>query len=123
MTIELPGSNLQNKKWKEELKMRKPNRIILASSFLIIIALAAYFAFFSNKKQDQKKVSQFGKYQGYTEKIYDGYKRASDFLTLSDGTRLAYDVYLPTKKRVPASQPYPVLFLYTPLRTDTHPFQ
>lgn len=59
-------------------------------------------------------ISEFGKYQGYTEKVYDGYQRASDFLSLSDGTRLAYDVYLPTKKGVPANQPFPVLFQYTP---------
>jgi hypothetical protein len=42
-----------------------------------------------------------------TQKIFDGYKRSSDFLTLSDGTRLAYDVYLPTKKALPADKPYP----------------
>jgi len=66
------------------------------------------------QQEGQKMISEFGKYQGYTEKVYDGYKRASDFLALSDGTRLAYDVYLPTKKGVRASQPLPVLFMYTP---------
>ena len=59
-------------------------------------------------------MSEFGKYQGYTEAIYDGSKRTSDYLTLSDGTRLAYDLILPTKKGVPADQPLPVLFKYTP---------
>ena len=94
--------------------MRKSNRVILASSVLIIVAVAASGTFIRNKRQDQKVVSEFGKYQGYTEKVYDGYKRASDFLQLSDGTRLAYDVYLPTKKGVPVDRPFPVLFQYTP---------
>lgn len=94
--------------------MRIPNPIVLTSSFLVIIALAASVAFITNKKQDQKVVSEFGNYQGYTQKVYDGYSRASDFLALSDGTRLAYDVYLPTLKGVPASKAFPVLFKYTP---------
>jgi hypothetical protein len=77
---------------------------ILLVGFLIIITLTASVSFVSNKKQDQKVVSEFGKYWGYTQKLYDGYKRVSDFLTLSDGTRLAYDVYLPTQKGIPASR-------------------
>ena len=60
------------------------------------------------------KVSEFGKYQGYSEAVYDGWIRTSDFLPLSDGSRLAYDLFLPTKKGVPASERLPVLFKYTP---------
>ncbi len=59
-------------------------------------------------------ISEFGKYQGYSEPAYDGSKRTSDYLTLSDGTRLAYDLIIPTKKGIPADQPLPVLFKYTP---------
>jgi len=94
--------------------MKKTIPILLASSVLIIVTLSASGTVINNKKQDQKLVSEFGKYQGYTQKVYDGTSRASDFLALSDGTRLAYDMYLPTKKGVPASQPFPVLFMYTP---------
>ena len=68
----------------------------------------------------QEKVSEFGKYLGYSEAIYDGARRTSDYLTLSNGTRLAYDLILPTRKGVPAGGPLPVLFKYTPyLRTFT----
>jgi putative CocE/NonD family hydrolase len=66
------------------------------------------------------KVSQFGRYQGHSQAIYDGYERRSQYLTLGDGTRLAYDLYLPTKDGVPADDPMPTLFKYTPyLRTFT----
>jgi putative CocE/NonD family hydrolase len=54
-----------------------------------------------------------GEYQGYSEVIYDGSERHSDYLTLPDGTRLAYDLILPTKDGVPAAEPLPVLFKYT----------
>jgi len=68
----------------------------------------------------QEKVSAFGKYEGYSEAIYDDARRTSDYLMLSNGTRLAYDLILPTKKGVPAGGPLPVLFKYTPyLRTFT----
>ena len=44
----------------------------------------------------------------------------SDYLTLSNGTRLAYDLILPTKSGVACDRPLPVLFKYTPyLRTFT----
>jgi putative CocE/NonD family hydrolase len=67
-----------------------------------------------------EKMSEFGRYQGYSEVIYDGNQRTSDYLTLPDGRRLAYDLLLPTKEGIPAKEPLPVLFKYTPyLRTFT----
>jgi putative CocE/NonD family hydrolase len=84
----------------------------------VILAIALFLLY--KKQAGQVKVSEFGKYQGYSKEIYDGNKRISDYLTLSNGTRLAYDLILPTKKGVPASEALPVLFKYTPyLRTFT----
>jgi len=81
----------------------------------IIAAMLVIVLFFVYKRiARQAEVSEFGKYQGYSEAIYDGNKRISHYLTLSDGTRLAYDLILPTQKGVPASEPLPVLFKYTP---------
>ncbi len=62
----------------------------------------------------QEKVSEFGRYQGYSDAVYDGTQRTSDYLTLSDGTRLAYDLLIPTRKGVVADKPLPALFKYTP---------
>lgn len=67
-----------------------------------------------SKITNGKKVSQFGQYQGYSDAIFDGYKRHSKYLTLSDGTWLAYDLLLPTKDGVPADEPLSTLFKYTP---------
>ncbi|OGP71912.1 MAG: hypothetical protein A2W09_04810 [Deltaproteobacteria bacterium RBG_16_50_11] len=69
---------------------------------IAIIVVIGLFLFYK-KQARQVKVSEFGKYQGYSEAIYDGTKRISDYLTLSNGTRLAYDLILPTKKGIPAS--------------------
>jgi len=59
-------------------------------------------------------ISEFGKYQGYSQADHDGTQRTSEYLKLSDGTRLAYDLIIPTRKGIPADKPLPVLFKYTP---------
>jgi hypothetical protein len=38
------------------------------------------------------QVSRFGRYQSYSKAIYDSYQRQSQYLTLTDGTRLAYEL-------------------------------
>jgi putative CocE/NonD family hydrolase len=59
------------------------------------------------------KVSAFGEYKGYSEARFNGYVRRSDYLTLSDGTKLAYDVLLPRRKGTVADEPLPVLLMHT----------
>ncbi len=79
----------------------------------VVLLIAALFIVYQQQGRS-KRVSEFGKYQGYTQPIYDGTQRTSEYLTLSDGTRLAYDLIIPTKKGKPAGEPLPVLFKYTP---------
>jgi uncharacterized protein len=96
------------------------NMLIDPKMICRFIAAVLIFALFlpSESRAGEGKVSEFGKYQGYSEATYDGTQRLSDYLTLSNGTRLAYDLILPTKGGVPAERPLPVLFKYTPyLRT------
>jgi predicted acyl esterase len=65
--------------------------VILLAAILLLVIL--YFVFF---RQDA------------------GYERTSESLIMADGTRLAYDLYLPTEDGVPANGPFPTLFKYTP---------
>jgi uncharacterized protein len=87
---------------------------------LVFVAVAIALFLLYKQQAGSERVSGFGKYQGYSKAVYDGNERRSDYLKLSNGTRLAYDLILPTKKGVPANKPLPVLFKYTPyLRTFT----
>lgn len=87
---------------------------------LMAAAVLATLFFVQKINAAEPKVSEFGRYQGYSEARYDGSRRISDYLTLSDGTKLAYDLILPTKGGVISDRPLPVLFKYTPyLRTYT----
>jgi putative CocE/NonD family hydrolase len=87
---------------------------------LVLILIIVGMVSFGRKFSKDEKISELGQYQGYSEKSFDGHIRRSEYLPLADGTRLAYDLILPTKDDVPASEPLPVLFKYTPyLRTFT----
>lgn len=98
--------------------MRKTmNNLIGKASIIITIvsSLIVTAMFLVNRSQAAgRKVSRFGQYKGYSKASYDGYERRSQYLTLENGTRLAYDLLLPTSDGVPANEPLPVLFKYTP---------
>jgi len=87
---------------------------MIAIPVLAVILLLFVLIYVYQRKAGNTMISEFGKYQGYSEATYDGTQRTSDYLTLSDGTRLAYDLIIPTQKGVPANKSLPVLFKYTP---------
>ncbi len=90
-------------------------KVAIGVLFIAAVAIAlTYLYYLYQRRSIPEKVSRFGEYRGYSEAIYDGHVRRSDYLTLSDGTKLAYDVLLPTKGGVPADEPLPVLFTHTP---------
>ncbi|MGE5777468.1 MAG: CocE/NonD family hydrolase [Chloroflexota bacterium] len=91
--------------------MKRKSGIFLA--VLIVILVIGLLVPF-NRQGKGGKISRFGEYQGYSEMIYDGAQRTSDFLSLPDGTRLAYDLFLPVKDEIVADEPLPTLFKYTP---------
>ncbi len=92
------------------MKLKLSKKIIC----LVMTMALASAAFFYIRQVRNRKVSEFGRYQGYSEEVYDGHKRISDYLKLPDETRLAYDLFLPTKDGIPADRRLPVLFQYTP---------
>jgi putative CocE/NonD family hydrolase len=59
-----------------------------------------------------KKVSKLGEYHGYSEEVYNGYKRISQYITVSDETKLAADILLPSINGQVANTPLPVIWSY-----------
>jgi len=66
--------------------------------------------------QEEEKVSEFGKYQGYSQEIYDSWVRHSQYITVRDGTKLAVDVFRPARERHPVDEAFPVLWTHTRYR-------
>jgi putative CocE/NonD family hydrolase len=86
--------------------------ITMTLVIIVAIAVAAFF-FFHNTQSRIERVSRFGEYRGYSAEVCDGYVRCSDYLSLSDGTKLAYDLLLPARDGIAEKNPLPVLFSYT----------
>jgi hypothetical protein len=55
----------------------------------------------------------FGDYSNQDTAVWDGWNRTSQYVEAEDGTRLAVDVYLPTKDGVAADGKLPVVLHYT----------
>ncbi|PKN96910.1 MAG: hypothetical protein CVU43_18310, partial [Chloroflexi bacterium HGW-Chloroflexi-5] len=92
------------------------------TTLYVIVAVLLALAVLTYVRADAAsgKTSALGQYKGYSQAVYDGSRRSSDYLPLPNGTKLAYDLILPTKNGRPAAEGLPVLFKYTPyLRTFT----
>ena len=44
-----------------------------------------------------ERISEFGKYEGYSEPIYEEWIRTSQYITMRDGVKLAIDIVQPAK--------------------------
>ncbi len=60
------------------------------------------------------RVSRFGAYSGYSTATYDGWARSSELMPARDGTKLAIDIYRPTRRGKVEDQPLPVIWTHTP---------
>jgi len=61
---------------------------------------------------DVPRVSEFGKYSGYSEPRFDERTRTSRYLEMSDGIKLAVDVIRPAQDGKPAEERLPAVWNY-----------
>ena len=59
-----------------------------------------------------EKISEPFKYEGYSEPQYESWATRSEFITLSDGVKIAVDILIPSEG--PPLERFPVLFQHTP---------
>ncbi len=78
---------------------------------LLIVVLAAPAAA-PTAAQSDTRVSRPGEYQGYSEMLYDGWVRTSQYVAVRDGTRLAVDIFRPTLKGAVVEDPLPVIWTH-----------
>ncbi len=63
-------------------------------------------------KRPEGKVSRPFEYYGYTFPEYEGYTKRSEYIEMSDGVKLAADIYLPADG--PPGDSFPVILMQTP---------
>jgi putative CocE/NonD family hydrolase len=81
----------------------------LVSGLMLVIVLAGLVP---AAAQSGDRVSRPGFYQGYSEPIYDGWQRFSQYVAVRDGTRLAVDIFRPTLNGQLVEDPLPVIWTH-----------
>jgi putative CocE/NonD family hydrolase len=59
------------------------------------------------------KISEFGRYEGFTEARYNGWVRTSEYVTVRDGTKLAVDVIRPAVDGKAVEGKFPVVWTHS----------
>lgn len=60
------------------------------------------------------RISEPGRYEGYSPKLYDSWQRTSFYVPVRDGTKLAVDLYRPVKGGKVVETKHPVVWMHTP---------
>jgi len=81
---------------------------------VIVSFVAALAASAAGQDAQPAKVSRPGEYRGYSQAKYDGYRLTSTYVAMRDGTRLAVDIFRPTRNGVVADERLPVLWMHSP---------
>ena len=67
----------------------------------------------SGPGQDDGRVSEFGKYEGYSEERFDEWLTTSEYVEMRDGVRLAVEVTRPAVNGVAVDGPLPVVWTHS----------
>ena len=84
----------------------RPTCIVVVSAWLAL-ANSAHAA-------ESARVSSPGRYEGYSSALYDGHSMSSQYVSVRDGTRLAVDIFRPTRNGAVGTEKLPVLWMNTP---------
>lgn len=69
----------------------------------------------------EERVSRPGDYRGYASAIFNGHDLSSRYVAMRDGTRIAVDIFRPTKDGRVANGNFPIVWMHTPYnRRETH---
>lgn len=82
---------------------------IISSLVALVLMICVIVSIDDNQTE---KLSQPFNYSGYSVAVYNNYKKISEYVEMTDGTKLAVDIYLPTDG--PVLESFPVIFQYTP---------
>lgn len=66
------------------------------------------------------RISRPNEYVGWSQPVYDGHQRSSFYVDVRDGTRLAVDLYRPTRNGTVALERLPVIWMHTPYNRRTY---
>lgn len=81
-------------------------------SLIFILAMAVFMGCQTNNQRTIDRLSEFGKYQGFSEEKYDSWERTSIYVTMRDSVKIAIDIIRPSLDGKVEESPLPVLLNY-----------
>jgi len=97
---------------KSKLEKHRLLLLPVCCLFLAALLLISPGGLAQTQPPDSIRISKPGEYAGYSRLIYDRWKRTSQYITVRDGTRLAVDIFRPTRNEQPVEEPLPVIWTY-----------
>ncbi|MCU0915740.1 MAG: CocE/NonD family hydrolase [Planctomycetes bacterium] len=91
-------------------RMGNNNRLRNGIVALLGFSLAGWPRGLGAAQPPEERISQPGRYQGYSRVRFDGWRRSSRYLTMRDGVRIAIDVLRPTRSNVLHEERLPVIW-------------
>lgn len=64
-------------------------------------------------QNDEGRISEFGRYEGWSKELYDEWVTTSQYVEMHDGVRLAVDVTRPAKNGIAVDKPYPLVWTHS----------
>ena len=100
--------------WIEKIKPSLKEKSTLSKTGKAVLAALVMAGIVVNVigLRQEDKVSEPFNYSGYSKQIFKDYTKTSQYVEMSDGTKIAVDIYLPARGIKQAS--FPVIFQYTP---------
>lgn len=87
----------------------------------LVLACVVFFQMVAPGATAAENVSRPGEYSGYSEALYNGDVRTSQYITMRDGTELAVDIYRPTLDGAVVEEPLPVVWMHSPYNRRYYP--
>lgn len=93
---------------------RIDHHTVISCGIIALVLSCAGSALRAADATDATRISAPGHYAGYAQASYDGYQRSSFYVPARDGTRLAVDLFRPTRAGQLSSERLPVVWMHTP---------
>lgn len=87
---------------------------------LAVLGVLAVASCASDASNGRDRISRPSEYTGWSEQAYNAYIRTSFYVPVRDGTKLAVDLYRPTKGGAVASEKLPVVWMHSPYNRRTY---
>jgi predicted acyl esterase len=90
-----------------------PSRLALFAGLCLLLVAGGLHAADADGSA-AARISRPGVYQGYSSPRFDGHLHSSFHIQVRDGTRLAADLYQPTRNGKTSQEPLPLVWMHTP---------